>query len=1062
MADLEEFKYEDEELDEIDYYEIVSYDEIIKFNPTFVAFSNEEIYNYLFSFFNSRTKADSFLKLFTDIIKRQQININANNFIVVADAKRGEFEELDIEDFILKIKNSNKEQIQLAYKNKNKIWFPLIYDDESSKIKFKASSTTIIELSEPNNNDKYIIFKDDERDIPILGVYFYEPVVSNDNYLNEKIVSFLVKDRQKDQMISSDNYKNFEEIIKNYKINLPLHKIDEDEFHYTSINNLFKRFNYDLDTIQLKDYDALKNHLEGLIKKEKEQEVKYSRVEVKENKTNKNYRFYFFKTLKEAIKLIDITIRSAEKLTERLETLQKERFVTEPLPIINDLHKLISSLNEANFDDIIGNLREVRKGVSADNYIQALINFSKNDKDEITRLFEIAENKFNLLFNNYKDLFKISFTFKTEEHEMKKGTDTSSYEGTPVRVDMFKKDTAYIDEEDEEGEEEENDTDKNPYDEFKRYYYNLEKGFSEAIRVVLPYLAKIKEISKLPINYELIINHLFNIYRGIPEKSAIVRKFIGEGFEDDYYKELALRTIKFVLSSDSEDPKLKTANLEYLGIITNMLYDAICKWAIITQTDILKESLLFVKDRCYVPCIHLWNDYGAPYDLERKDGVLYYLLCVFKEIFKEDEMKIDDKYKEIILKKLSDNYKDELNSFNKIDVKKKKRENKGLEAGNKLIKLYKSKEFKTDKFTETFIEALIYMPSYKFENIHKYLKGCCLEQIDENFSADTYLKLSREDLKKAKAKLAEERVLNKPRNKRFFIDKKYEKEPQVPFKPIENFITYDKIYESSLENWFKELETTNKTYLKPSNIIDIKTKTRNSFTIHTTNYLENFFSKNLMNAFNNKDYNCDNYKQILLAVSSNLFIHLQDEALPFIRMINETIKVLDNLSSIINDDNITEIRQIRAIIVIRGLCLPAIPDITTTAKITSSISIDVKISRLIISEIDKKIFNIIQSSKIPTAKEQQDYINKIREENKDKILANLNKKTREEKDLIKEMKKIGFKTDELEESERNVNDERPEDVAEDDYELQRDDGEYEDDNLDGANYSFIYAGEGRI
>jgi hypothetical protein len=48
MADLEEFKYEDEELDEIDYYEIVSYDEIIKFNPTFVAFSNEEIYNYLF------------------------------------------------------------------------------------------------------------------------------------------------------------------------------------------------------------------------------------------------------------------------------------------------------------------------------------------------------------------------------------------------------------------------------------------------------------------------------------------------------------------------------------------------------------------------------------------------------------------------------------------------------------------------------------------------------------------------------------------------------------------------------------------------------------------------------------------------------------------------------------------------------------------------------------------------------------------------------------------------------------------------------------------------------
>jgi len=1061
MADLEEFTYEDEELDEVDYYEIVSLDEIIRINPTFVAFSNEEIYNYLFSFFNSRTKADSFLKLFLEIIKKQQTTTNTSNFIVVADAKRGDFENIDIEEFILKIKNSNKEQIELAYKNKNKIWFPLIYDDENPKIKFKASATTIIDLTDANSNDRYIIFKDDERDIPIMGVYFYEPIIISDNYLNEKIVSFLVKDRQKDPMTSADNYKSFQELIKNYKISLPLNKIEEDEFHYANLSNLFKRFNYDLDSIQIKDYEALKEHLGGLIAREKEQEIKYSKVDVKENTSNRNNRFYFFKALKDTIRLIDITTKSAEKFAERLELLKRERLITEPLPITTDLYKLISSLNEANFDDIIANIKEVRKGISADNYIQTLTNFSKNDKEEINRLFEIAQNKFKQLLSNYKDIYKISFSFKKEEHDLKRGTDISSYEGVPIRVDEYKKDTAYIDEDEEEGEEEEELT-KNPYDEFKRYYHNLEKGFSEAVKVVLPIIAKIKDISKLPINYEIIINHLFNNYRGIPEKSAIIRKSIGDGFDDDYYKELASRTIKFVLSSDSEDPKLKTANLEYLEIITNMIYDAICKWAIITQTDILNESLLFVKDRCYVPCIHLWNDYGAPYDLNRKDGVLYYLLCIFKEVFKEEELKLNDRYKEIIVKKLADNYGEDLTSFNKIDVKKKKRENKGLEAGNRLIKLYKSKEFKSDKFMETFIEALVYMPSYKYEKIHKYLLGCCLEQIDENFSADTYLKLSREDLRKAKAKLAEERVLNKPRYKRFFIDKKIEKEPQTHFKAIENFISYDEIYINSLQEWFKELEMNNNTYLKPATINEIKTKTRNAYSIHTNNYLENFFSKNLMTAFNNKNYFCDNYKQILLAVSSNLFFHLKDDAIPFIKMINETIKILDNLSSIINDDNITEIRQIRTIIVIRGLCLPAMPDITTNAKLTPSISIDVRLSRLIISEIDKKVLNIIQFSLFPSQKEQIDYINKIREENKDKILANLNKKSREEKDLIKEMKKIGFKTDEFDDDETGKNDERPEDNAEDDYDLQREDGEYDDNNLDGANYSFIYASEGRM
>jgi hypothetical protein len=62
----------EEELDEIEYYEIVSLDEIIKLNPNFIAFSNEEIYNYLFNFLKSKSKADNFLDLFTTIIEQKK------------------------------------------------------------------------------------------------------------------------------------------------------------------------------------------------------------------------------------------------------------------------------------------------------------------------------------------------------------------------------------------------------------------------------------------------------------------------------------------------------------------------------------------------------------------------------------------------------------------------------------------------------------------------------------------------------------------------------------------------------------------------------------------------------------------------------------------------------------------------------------------------------------------------------------------------------------------------------------------------------------------------------
>ena len=54
--------YLDEDIPEIDYFELVSIDEIIKNNPNFIAFSREEIYNELFNFVKTKPKAECFLK----------------------------------------------------------------------------------------------------------------------------------------------------------------------------------------------------------------------------------------------------------------------------------------------------------------------------------------------------------------------------------------------------------------------------------------------------------------------------------------------------------------------------------------------------------------------------------------------------------------------------------------------------------------------------------------------------------------------------------------------------------------------------------------------------------------------------------------------------------------------------------------------------------------------------------------------------------------------------------------------------------------------------------------
>jgi hypothetical protein len=160
--------------------------------------------------------------------------------------------------------------------------------------------------------------------------------------------------------------------------------------------------------------------------------------------------------------------------------------------------------------------------------------------------------------------------------------------------------------------------------------------------------------------------------------------------------------------------------------------------------------------------------------------------------------------------------------------------------------------------------------------------------------------------------------------------------------------------------------------------------------------------------------------------------------------------------------NITEINQIITIIVIRGICLPAYPNITdkNIRLIPKNDKISKEVFLKITSSIVEKITKIINTSTMPTQEDQLDYINKIRESNKDKIIAALNKKSREEKDIIKEMKKIGLNINDDDENESKVNKEirtLDDDQPEDDNEYKLEEEDNDDDTLDTQEFGFIYS-----
>jgi hypothetical protein len=1060
---MEDLNYEDEELDEIEYFEILSYDEIIKINPTFIELDDRQIENYLLNFFKSPSKSKAFLKLFNDIINIQKNPSNTKNFIIIIDAQKGNFNEDETEkpfilnDFINKIKETSKEEIAFSYKSKNKIWFPLIYDNESSKIKFSAKNKTIVQLS---TNDYYIIFKDDERNIPVIAVYFNEPNVNDNSYLNEKIGSYLIKsiDKYKGDILLSDNFETFDDLMKNYKIPLPLNKIDEDEYDYYSLANLFQKFNYNLDFINLNDFELLKNHLIKLNNKEKIEEIIYSSHKIK-NRNLKNSKFLFFEILRKTNDLIDITYKFSKKFQNTLDTIQTEKSFIEQLPIHKDLNLLINNLNNENFDEIIKNLRDIRKNISIDNSISVLQKYLNLKPEEIELHFNKIEKKFNLLLNIYKDIYNIHFSFEQDEKEIIKGNDTSNYEGIPEQIGELKNDI--IDEDDINMDEfTEIIDDLNKY--YNNEYYKLEKGFYQSLKIILPFILKMKEYSKLPINLDFIINHLFNIHRGIPEKYILIRDKYKDIYDEEHCKEQALKPINIVLTNENEDQLLKDANIEYINIINNMLYDFICIWSIELQKELINETLLYDKQIYYIPCFDLWNDVGCPYDIKAKDGIFYYLICIFANVFNEtfsdnenykfNYLQLEKNYKSKILDKLINNYTNELKQFDKIDLKKKKI-NKGLEAQKELVKFLLNKDTKNDKFFETFIQSLIYMPSVNFEKIHKYLLGCCLEVIDENFTADNFFKTNRKDLKQAKSKLSTERVLNEKRYTRFYLIKNeiIEKTKKLKSIKYENLIY--PIYDKSLEKWFEELDET--TILTNFNISDIKNKLLYSYNIHINDYLKLFGEKPDFV----KNYSFINYKQILLAISKILFLHLNQQSLNIINKINKTIIILNKLNSIINDDNETNITQIRTIIVIRALCLPAIPDIKSNINLQPSINMTNENYRNLFSDIKTTIFKLIKQCKIPDLEEQKAYINKMREQNKENILAKLNKQSKEQREIYNEFKKINKTMDEDEEITVQINKEITDDIkdiqGENEFNLGIEDDEK--DYFEKDDYGFIYS-----
>ncbi len=1084
--------YEDEDLPEIDYYEILTLDEIIKDNPTFIAFSHEEIFNELYDFFKNTNKANMIADMFFKDNKK-----NVINYVFISDASKKSFDcmEDNIQAFTDDMKKLSKLQYKMAQNEKNKYFFALAYDSESDSLRLKPHMKTTIALtndvSETKINIFYPIFADDITNIPVLAAYYRRPTSVQESSISSKITSYLDKPLSINYL-ESDAYSDLDKMLKiikpKMKTILEHLNPDADEFllDYNEIDSILKSFDTSLEDIDIEEFSMLKGHLMNIVDQLKPDKISYKKFKIKELSV-KNDKIEFFNKMKNILQLLNFSDKVKEDYKLLVGTLQEEKMnINAPPLIYNNINDIIRAVvdRDMELEDIINNLSANRNVLIIDHAVNTLKNITDNDIESIRESLDFITERFKLLKDAIKNINELHFIeFYHELKEIKEGEDYSQYDGIP---DVFKNDPNYegmaiTDDDTEFDEVDEAMMISRGNKDLEKYWLSIKyrdaTGFTECLKIVLLVIDKIQQDSKLPLNYDRLCDELYKYFAGLPTKFVLLQ-LTGLEMSDDNIRDAIKLLPKIVMTTNlvSADiiKNLRECNRQYVENLCNMLLHAIAWWVLQVQDDIVHNVLFFDENQMLVTYIDKWSLIeGQPLVKENnKKGVLPYIAAIADDVIMEDPYFSASENGPQILKNamqiIHEKYEEHIKSLREKAENMSKKQNKGAETYMRLLDTLTNK--KKDRVLYDYIEALMNMPAYKFKKIHKYLHGCCLQKIGKEFVVDSdMIAGKRNDLISAKKIYAKRRETVKTRYPMYLpLPENIEEDSMLP----EIVHLQDKKdseeTDAGLDKWLDSMH--DKSPILPNDMITLfysSTKEADVYTKHnlqcllkTAGVKSSEFEGLFMRAKSHK-----NILLMLLNIFKKYPAETENEHKLFetaIDAVKEINTHMTAMSEVANEYNIQDIKRIKDYIVSKCLCLPFNPSTASNKILYPSIDVHASFANVVTKTVYDTVLKYLRTIYIPTAEENMNFINSIREQNKNKILSVMNNKTQEERNLMNTLKKIGLGEAYADDNENIQQQADVIQVPDDDQDGERDfqlhdQEEYDDDNLDFEEYGFIYS-----
>jgi hypothetical protein len=1148
-----DIEYLDEELDDIEYTEILSFEEMSRINPSFIALDKEEIYNSLYVFFKDKKKADLLRSLFYEILEnRESKNGKINDYSNYIFAAEGELENYgdgdgdgdgdgsgDPKDAVYNFigKYNNKSDLREFTKRK----FAVSYDIKSNKMRLKPTHNTSIVIGDAADAHKdfpkyhqiikdYPVIKcasvekveniynindtDDDGSgssvgaLPILGAYYKIPTTTVNDYMYAKIASHLLNSVNTNYRAST-NYIDICELIKKTRPDIEMIvkeiNINKDAFYldYGNINNIFKKYDYSLDFITEKDLEVLTECMYSIIKGEKERKHGAHGAFKIRRPVLINKKLTFYDNIDKTLKVVSISpqVKSfLEKTKDIILKYKNDIIQTEVIALKNyNVYDIIKQINEnaITIEEIIDELKLSIKTINIDNALET-INDILEAQENLGDIKEECENVKKYFIYSREHIFdydkdgKKYVISKRENKAISEGNDIDNYEGLKDDDDIIEDENkGFVGDADDvsgsgvgggvgvgtvgvSGTAVNNNYDINRY--IANIHFRNDKAFIEILKIILELVKKVNDVANIDIDYDALSNHIFQKYRTnltITRYEIYLKKLkklkSGAAAEDikKYAKKYAERVplyLDLYLSKNNLDKRhkwyadinkaiaedfidkahidiVKTANKEFVAAINAIFYEAICFWIVDTQDNILKNNIALNANTMNPRHIDTFNS----------KGLLYYMIELLTDHFRlsedNDYMINTDALQKILVNTVKNGYKDKGEAVLNELINKK-----NIDAKNRC-------SVDRNRYTDEeqyYIDKLLLTPNInsKYEKIHKYIQGCCLRKLNNDFNdISDFVNNDNTEIIKLKEHYSKVNLNNKERDTRYTlprlarlakIGKKGDKgeaakaakaaeadaseddaddgdifanEVRDKVKHIKYVVKKPFVYNFKnygVDEWLDEMD--GKSPLLPSNlIVNLKNYNIDAVKLAITDNIKRL--KNIKSNVSGDFLNCANvnYKEILLNICKILYVCMgatatgagagdvfQDRIMKSIKDIKKMAKYLYDLNKNYDADDEVVVNIINLAVIANSLNYPDLLGVENIPK------------KFVADKADKlyeylKTYLEGKYNKFLTPEEITVFLNEKREEYKIKKLKENADLDVEQNDIRRQMKAAGIK-----------------------------------------------------